>query len=83
MAIRFAGLVDGHDVGMIQRRGGERLPFEAMARHRVGELTREDLDGDRALQARVPRPEHPPHAADAKLGFDDVPPEPFAWCEAH
>ena len=83
MSIRLASLVDGHDVGMIQRRSGERLPFEAMARHRVGDLTREDLDGDRTLQARVPRPEHLTHATGAELGFDDVTPEAFAWCEAH
>ena len=68
---------------MIQRRSGERLPFEADARHRVGDLTRKDLDGDRALQARVPRPEHLTHATGAELGFDDVTPEAVAWCEAH
>ena len=66
MSIRLASLVDGHDVRIIQRRGGERLPFEAMARHRVGDLTREDFDGDRALQARVPSLVHLSHAARAE-----------------
>ena len=66
MSIRLASLVDGHDVRMIQRRGGERLPFEAMARHRVGNLTREDFDGHLALQARVPSLVHLSHAARAE-----------------
>ena len=43
-----ADVVEGADVGVIERGNGSGFAFEA-----ISELARRDFDGDRAAQARV------------------------------
>ena len=49
---------------MIERGSGAALAFESLAPFRVGgELLGEDLDRNRAIEARISRPVHLAHAA--------------------
>ena len=64
-------LVYGDDVGMIERRGGERFPSEAKDALWVGGQVRRDaLEGDPPLQARVQSHVDLAHAAGADAGKD-------------
>jgi hypothetical protein len=61
------------DVRMAQLRDRLRLALEASLPLRiVGELGRENLDGHRPIQPRVPRPVHLPHPARPDGGDDLV-----------
>ena len=62
-----ADVVDDQDVRMVERGGGACLLLEPLQSPGVaGQGTGQDLDGDVAVQARVPRPIHFAHAANAK-----------------
>ena len=59
----FAEVVDRADVGVVEGGDGAGLALEARAAVRVGaQLGGQDLDGDRAIEARVPRLVHLAHA---------------------
>ena len=65
-------VVNGADVGMIQSRGGLRLALKSGQRLRVAEhLFRQELEGNKAMQAGVLGLVDHTHAAAAQL-FDDV-----------
>ena len=69
----FADGVDGDDVRMGQAGRRLRFPQEAQADLLAeGELRRQDLDGDLALEALVPGVEDHAHAAATDLSFDGV-----------
>ena len=70
---RLVDLVDGADVGVVQRRG--RLGFlqePLLGRLVAGQVRREELDGDLALEAGVLGRVDDPHAAVAEFGADRV-----------
>jgi len=64
--------VNGADVGMVQSRGGTRLPAEALQGEGVpGELVGKEFEGDEAAQFLVLRLIDHSHAATAK-SFEDL-----------
>ena len=65
--------VDPADVGMVQRREQLRLALESRQPFRIpGHRFRENLDGDIAVQLRVPRPVDLAHASRAERRQDFV-----------
>ena len=63
---RAADVVDAADVGMVERGDGARLALEACPQVRiVSDVARQDLDRDRAIEARVARLVDLAHAAGA------------------
>ena len=60
----------GDDVGVLQRRRGEDLAPEPLARQGGRDLVRQNLDDDAAIERPVERGEHPRHPSPAKLTFD-------------
>ena len=71
-AVVFADVVDGADVGMIQRGGGACFTFEAFERlWVVGEIVGEKFEGDEAAEARVFGFVDHAHSATAEF-FDDA-----------
>ena len=68
-----ADVVDGDDIGMIQRAAGARLLFEAAQPVGIlGEGAQQDFDRHLAPEPRVPRAIHLPHASRAQHGDDFV-----------
>ena len=66
-------VVNGDDVGMVQRRRGFRLLSETADPFAVGgPARRQYLDGDKAVQVSVPRLVHDTHPAFAQLAGDGV-----------
>ena len=58
----LAGVVDGHDVGMVEARREPRLPNEAVAEGVVvGEAGRQHLERDRPLESGIEGPEDLSH----------------------
>ena len=81
---RLFETVDRGNIGMIQR--GEDFGFALKARQPIGvsrQRRRQDLDGDLALQLRVGRPIHLPHAAFADFGGDLIRAETGAGSQGH
>jgi hypothetical protein len=73
MPFVLAQRVDGADVRVVQRRGRPRFAQEAVEPFRVaGVLGGQELQGDVAPQARLPRLEDDPHAAAPELPLDLV-----------
>ena len=71
--LHFAGVVNRHDVGVIQRGGGARFPQEAI--DRVGLPERgggQELDRHRAVQPIVPGAVHLSHAPPPEHGIDPI-----------
>ena len=67
-ALEVADVVDLHDVGVSQARGRLRLALESLAFIWSGKVAgQQHLDGDRAVEALIPRPVHNTHAAPAQL----------------
>ena len=79
----LADVEDPDDVRM--RKGGDRpsLPFEPPRAVRAGGRPGQDLDRDRAIQARVQRPEDLAHAALPERPGDLVRPEAGSREKAH
>ena len=76
---RLADLVDGDDVGVVERRGRARLLGEsAEAVRDRGEGLGQELDGDVAAEVEVPRTVDLTHAPRAQLVEELVPAEPHA-----
>ena len=72
LAIFLADVVNGANVGMIQRGGGLRFALETREGLRVfGDIFREEFEGDEAVQAGVFRFIDHAHAAPAKF-FEDA-----------
>ena len=65
-------LVDGDDVGMVERRGGLGFPEESfLARRRVvARIERENLECDVAIECRIARQPHLAHAALSERTLD-------------
>ena len=79
-----ADVVQSADVRVAEPPHGPRLALEALARGGVGGHVRgQDLDGDRAVEARVGRPVHLAHAARPEGADHLVGPEPHAWSQCH
>jgi len=55
LALELAEVVDRQDVGVLQRGDGARLALKLEPRLLVGQVGHDRLDGDGALQPRVPR----------------------------
>ena len=73
----LADVVERADVRIVQRGDGLRLALDAGAPAGVGAaVCQEDLDRDRAVEARVARPVHLAHAACADGGLDLIRAEP-------
>lgn len=71
-ALLFADVVDGDDIGMIERRCGLRFLDEPQLARCLTEIFRtQHLDRDETVQPRVPRFEHFAHAARAQR-FEDL-----------
>ena len=72
-AVFFADVINGADVGMVQRRSGLRLAPEAFQRLRVlRDVVGQELEGDETVQARVLGLVDHAHAAAAELSEDAV-----------
>ena len=81
-AVVLARVVDGEDVGVLDRGGGLGLGDEAPAEVLVvGEDRVDDLQRDRALQPELRRAVDDAHAAAAREGLDAVIGEDVAWRE--
>ena len=82
--VLLADVVDGDDVGIVEGRGRPRLAFESRQVRAVrGQLRREHLDRDAAVQPRVPRRVNLPHSACAEWRQDFVGAETPSCCESH
>ena len=69
----FADVVNGADVGMVQRRGSAGFSAEALQRLRIaGNVVGQELQGDKAAQAGVLGLVDDAHAAAAELVNDSV-----------
>ncbi len=69
---------------MVEGRGGLRFLQKPLLGGLVaGQVRREELDGDLALQARVVGGVHDAHAAVAEFGTDRIRAERGAWAEGH
>ena len=72
-ATLMADVVERADVGVLEGGDGARLALEALAELAArGEMLRQDLDGDLAVEPRVARAIHLAHAAGADGGKDLV-----------
>ena len=72
-AVLLAGLVDGHDVRMLERRRHARLALEALAELRVGgELGDDDLQRDAPTEPPIGGEVDDAHAAAPDLALDVV-----------
>ena len=81
---RVADLVDHHDVGVIQGRGGARLVLEAAYALRIcGTVLAKDLERDVAPEASVPRPVDLAHASAAERRDYSVGAESQPWRQNH
>src|SRR6185295_17622534 len=69
---RFADAMDGDDVRMRETRRRLRLPYEALARRVGGEIRRQNLDRDVAIEPHVAREVDDPHSATAELALERV-----------
>ena len=79
-----ADVVQDADVRVIERRDCPRLALEALTQLRVGgQRTREDLDGDAAIEPRVTGSIDFAHAAGSERFDDFVRTEPRAGRECH
>ena len=77
-------VVERADVRMIERRHGVRLAVEAGAQLGVGgELRRQHLDRDRAIEPRIARAVDLAHPAGADRRDDLIRPESRAGCQGH
>ena len=72
LAGRFARVVDGQDVGVLQPGGELDLALEALGAERGGELGEEHLEGDRAVVPEVLGEVDDGHAAAAELALERV-----------
>ena len=82
-AIDAADVVDAADVGMVQRGDRPGLALEACPRIGIaGDVARQDLDGDRAIEARVAGLVDLAHPAGAERRGDLIRAEPGAWGSA-
>jgi hypothetical protein len=80
----IAEIVDGENVGMVERRHGLRLALEADARSAVvGEARGQHLDRDFALEPRVACAIHFAHPACAERGDERVVTECVPRTQAH
>ena len=69
----FPNLINGADVGMVQRRGGLCFPLKTAERLGIfGDLIRQELQGREAVQANVLGLIHHAHATAAQLAQDAV-----------
>ena len=76
LAERLADLVDGDDIGMVQRRGGAGLLRKPRQPIGVGGvLRRQELDGDVALQIEIARAKDLAHPSGTDAGEEFVVPE--------
>src|SRR5271169_2350221 len=82
LAIHLLGVdvVDGDDVGVVQRGGGLSFLNEALLAVGAGQRgRRQNLDGDRAVQARIYSFVHNAHSARADLRLNTIGPERGAY----
>ena len=83
-AVGVADVVDAADVRMVQRGDGPRLALEARARIGIaGDVTRQDLDRDRAIEPRIAGFVDLTHAAGAERADDFIRTEPDSGVEGH
>ncbi len=72
LTIFLANFMDRADIRMVQSRGRLRLPLEPGQRLRIfGQVSRQELQSDEAMQGKVLGLVHYTHAAAAEL-FDDT-----------
>ncbi len=77
-----ADVVNGEDVGVVERRGGAGFQLEtAQAIRMICESRREDLDGHRTPEFGVVRPVHFAHASGIHERDDVVAPQSRPGCE--
>ena len=82
--LRYADVVDGDDVGIVERGRGFGFALEPRQVRGVGsELRREHLDRHAPIEPRVARRVDFPHSACADWRQDFVGPEPSTRCESH
>ena len=78
VAVLLADVEDGADIGMVERGRGAGFTQKALAHAGHGELVVQQLDGDFAMQASVPRLVDVAHAAAAQPRLNLVRSEPPA-----
>jgi len=84
VAVLLADVEEGADVRMIQAADGLGLALEPFLEVGAGGgALGQDLDGDRAFQARVAGAVDLAHASGADLGLDLVGAERLSWFQAH
>src|SRR5262245_3040124 len=71
-ALVLADVVNRADVGMVQRRCGTGFAAETLQRTRVGQIFRDELEGDGTSEAGVFARVHDTHPASAQLGGDPI-----------
>ena len=76
----LAQFVDGNDIGVIEGRCGARFSLEAVQPITVGgKCDGQNLDGNIAIQARIPRPVDFAHASRAERSDDLIVSKFGAW----
>ena len=80
-SLELVGVVHGEDVRMVQRRCELRFALEAAARRRVGDVSGQKLDRDRAIQLRVGRAIDGAHAAFAEQLLEPIHADRRSRCE--
>jgi len=73
-AVDLAGIMNGEDVRMIQRRCRPRFALETAPRGGSGHFIREDLQRDEPIQVGIERAVHDAHSTRADGGLDHVRP---------
>jgi hypothetical protein len=84
-SVAFLGeLEHGHDIAMLQPRGGPRLPIEALARMFVRQhLARHHLHRDVAFEYGVPGLVQHAHAAATHAAHDPIPTDLLGTVDRH
>src|SRR6516162_6038592 len=84
MAVVYPGVEDGKNVGVRKRRNGLRLSLEPSAPVRIrSEVQRQNLDGNIAIQPRIPGAIHLAHSARSERTDNLIWAERHAWLDAH
>ena len=77
-------IVERTDVRMTEGRGGLRFPEKSPATHRIGDdVIGKDLEGDAAIEAKIPGTVDLAHAPATNKGRDFVGPQSSAHSERH
>jgi hypothetical protein len=71
-AFKLSGIVNRHNVWMVQRGGHFRLTLESAPRRRVSDSIGNEFDGHCPIELRIDGPIHDTHTAFSERRFDAI-----------